>query len=92
MRGGSRDAVDPRMPTIPGWSTSGFYQPGRHCWGWGNQVGVEVGGGGDLWQWLVVVVIVLLVSYQVSRRHFQAGRGKGREGVLTSYLPWSFVQ
>ena len=24
-------AIDPRIPTMPGRSTSGFHQPGRHC-------------------------------------------------------------
>ena len=31
MRGRSRITVDPRIPTMPGRSTSGFYRPGRHC-------------------------------------------------------------
>ena len=41
-RGGGRGAlmscmdrsllsVDPRIPTMPGWSTSGVHRPGRHC-------------------------------------------------------------
>ena len=30
MNGRSRMAVDPRIPTMPGRSTSGFHQPGRH--------------------------------------------------------------
>ena len=24
--------IDPRIPTVPGRSTSGFHRPGRHCW------------------------------------------------------------
>ena len=28
---GSRVSIDPRIPTMPGRSTSGFHQPGRHC-------------------------------------------------------------
>ena len=28
--GRSRMTVDPRIPTMPGWSTSDFHQPGRH--------------------------------------------------------------
>ena len=31
MRGRSHMAVDPRTPTTPGRSTSGFHRPGRHC-------------------------------------------------------------
>ena len=31
MHGRSRMTVDPRIPTIPGRSTSGFHRPGRHC-------------------------------------------------------------
>ena len=31
MRGRSRMSIDPRVPTRPGRSTSGFYRPGRHC-------------------------------------------------------------
>ena len=27
----SRMTIDPRIPTLPGRSTSGFHQPGRHC-------------------------------------------------------------
>ena len=27
----SRITIDPRLPAIPGRSTSGFHQPGRHC-------------------------------------------------------------
>ena len=23
--------TDPRIPTMPPWSTSGFYRPGKHC-------------------------------------------------------------
>ena len=29
--GRSRMTVDPRTPTMPGQSTSGFHRPGRHC-------------------------------------------------------------
>ena len=29
--GRSRMSINPRIPTIPGRSTSGFHQPGRHC-------------------------------------------------------------
>ena len=29
--GRSRMTIDPRIPTMPGRSTSGFHQPGRHC-------------------------------------------------------------
>ena len=31
MHGHSRMTIDPRMPTIPGRTTSGFHRPGRHC-------------------------------------------------------------
>ena len=31
MHGRSRMTVDPRIPTVPGQSTSGFHRPGRHC-------------------------------------------------------------
>ena len=31
MHGRSRMTIDPRIPTMPGRSTSGFHQPGRHC-------------------------------------------------------------
>ena len=31
VHGRSRMTIDPRIPTIPGRSTSGFHQPGRHC-------------------------------------------------------------
>ena len=31
VHGRSRMIVDSRTPTMPGWSTSGFHQPGRHC-------------------------------------------------------------
>ena len=31
MHGRSRMTVDPRIPTIPRRSMSGFYRPGRHC-------------------------------------------------------------
>ena len=31
MRGRSRMTRDPRVPTMPGRSTSGFHRPGRHC-------------------------------------------------------------
>ena len=27
----SRMTIDPRIPTMPGRSTSSFHQPGRHC-------------------------------------------------------------
>ena len=30
-RGCTRITIDPRIPTMPGWSTSGFDRPGRHC-------------------------------------------------------------
>ena len=30
VHGGSRMTVDPRIPTLPGWSASCFHQPGRH--------------------------------------------------------------
>ena len=30
VHGGSRMTIDPRIPTMPGRSTSGFHQPGRH--------------------------------------------------------------
>ena len=30
MHGRSRMIIDPRIPTLPGRSTSGFHQPGRH--------------------------------------------------------------
>ena len=50
MHGRSRMTVDPRTPTMPGRSASGFHRPGRHrvhptrstarCSGWG------AGGGG----------------------------------------------
>ena len=29
--GRSRMTINPRIPTMPGRSTSGFHQPGRHC-------------------------------------------------------------
>ena len=31
MHGRSRVTIDPRTPTMPGRSTSGFHRPGRHC-------------------------------------------------------------
>ena len=31
VHGRSRMTVDPRIPTLPGRSTSGFSQPGRRC-------------------------------------------------------------
>ena len=31
VHGHSRMTIDPRIPTMPGRSTSGFHQPGRHC-------------------------------------------------------------
>ena len=31
VHGRSRMTIDPRMPTLPGRSTLGFHQPGRHC-------------------------------------------------------------
>ena len=31
MRGRSRMTIDPRIPTIPGRSRSGFHKPGGHC-------------------------------------------------------------
>ena len=31
VHGRGRMTIDPRIPTMPGQSTSGFHQPGRHC-------------------------------------------------------------
>ena len=31
MHGSSRMTIDPRIPTMPGRSTSGIHRPGRHC-------------------------------------------------------------
>ena len=31
VHGRSRMTTDPRIPTMPGRSTSGFHQPGKHC-------------------------------------------------------------
>ena len=31
MHGRSRMTIDPRIPTMPGRSTPGFHQSGRHC-------------------------------------------------------------
>ena len=31
VHGRSRMTIDPRIPTMPGRSTSGFHHPGRHC-------------------------------------------------------------
>ena len=31
MHGCSRMTIDPRILAMPGWSTSGFHRPGRHC-------------------------------------------------------------
>ena len=31
VHGRSRMTIDPRIPTIPGRSTLGYHQPGRHC-------------------------------------------------------------
>ena len=31
VHGRSRMTIDPRIPTMPGRSTSGFHRPGRHC-------------------------------------------------------------
>ena len=31
MHNGSRVAIGPRIPTLPGRNTSGFHRPGRHC-------------------------------------------------------------
>ena len=31
VHGRSQLTIDPRIPTVPGRSTSGFHQPGRHC-------------------------------------------------------------
>ena len=31
MHGRSRMITDPRIPTLPGRSTSSFHRPGRHC-------------------------------------------------------------
>ena len=31
MHGRSRTTIDPRIPTMPGRSMSGFHRPGRHC-------------------------------------------------------------
>ena len=31
MHGRSRVTIDPRVPIMPGRSTSGFHRPGRHC-------------------------------------------------------------
>ena len=39
VHGRSRMAIDPRIPTLPERSTSGFHQPGRHC--------LHQGGGGE---------------------------------------------
>ena len=33
MHGRSRMTIEPRIPTMPGWSTSGFHRPGRHSSG-----------------------------------------------------------
>ena len=30
--GRSRMTIDPRIPTMPGRSTSAFHEPGKHCW------------------------------------------------------------
>ena len=32
MHGRSRMTIDPRIPTMPGWSTSGFHRPDRHAY------------------------------------------------------------
>ena len=51
MHGRSRMAVDPRIATMPGRSTSGFHRPGRHCmhqvrsavmWFWGRELPARV--------------------------------------------------
>ena len=31
VHGRSRMTIDPRIPTMPGRRTSGFYQPDKHC-------------------------------------------------------------
>ena len=31
VHGLSRMTIEPRIPTMPGWITSDFRQPGRHC-------------------------------------------------------------
>ena len=31
MRGRSRMTIGPRIPKMPGWSTSGFPRQGKHC-------------------------------------------------------------
>ena len=41
VHGRSRMTIDPRFPTMPGRSTSGFHQPGRHC---SHQARAEGGG------------------------------------------------
>ena len=39
MHGRSRMTIDPRIPSMPGRSTSGFHRPGRHRY-------IPSGGGG----------------------------------------------
>ena len=38
VHGRSRMTIDPRIPTMPGRSTSGFHYPGRHCLHQGHEV------------------------------------------------------
>ena len=42
----SRMAIDPRIPEMPGWSTSGFHRPGRH---WLHRYTARGMGEADRW-------------------------------------------
>ena len=75
----SRMTIDSRMPTVPGRSTSVFYQSGRHCLHKGGGGGVSRAVGTKRRKWskpeykkgLVARVIVRIVI------HHEAGVGHG---------------
>ena len=41
MHGRSRMTIDPRIPAMPGRSTSGFHRPGRPCLVEGEEGGIQ---------------------------------------------------
>ena len=74
VHGRSRMTIDPRIPTMPGWSMLGFHRAGRHCGG-------ERGWGCSAHRRTVIRKCVESEDRRARTRKLSSRRNKGYYGI-----------
>ena len=75
MHGRIRITIDPRITTMPGWSTWGFHRPGTHCL---HQAQIAV----RYW------AIRMKGKLHASKNHFRGGLAYGRQRLMDLFVFW----